>query len=159
MDGWAIREVTEADVEAVVALVSTVLGEFGLSFGEGSDTDDALRRLPGSYIDHGGQFWVAEACGVASGTLGLFPVGDDTFELRKMYLSREARGKGLASALFDVAVAWARGRGARQIVLDTTEQMTAAIRFYERRGFVRDDDQIRGSRCSRGYRLVLPHLR
>jgi len=36
-------------------------------------------------------------------------------------------------------------------VLDTTEQMTRAIRFYEDNGFVRDDAQRRGARCSRGY--------
>jgi hypothetical protein len=33
--------------------------------------------------------------------------------------------------------------------------MTAAIAFYERNGFVRDDAQRRASRCSRGYRLEL----
>lgn len=37
------------------------------------------------------------------------------------------------------------------MVLDTTEAMGAAIAFYERHGFVRDDTQIRGARCTRGY--------
>jgi hypothetical protein len=41
------------------------------------------------------------------------------------------------------------------VVLDTTHSMSAAIAFYERNGFVRDDAQIRGARCSRGYRLDL----
>jgi hypothetical protein len=41
------------------------------------------------------------------------------------------------------------------MVLDTAEQMRAAIAFYEARGFVRDDSWIRGARCTRGYRLDL----
>ena len=37
------------------------------------------------------------------------------------------------------------------MVLDTVEEMTRAIAFYEANGFVRDDSYIRGSRCSRAY--------
>jgi ribosomal protein S18 acetylase RimI-like enzyme len=44
-----------------------------------------------------------------------------------------------------------RANGAGRIVLDTTEQMTRAIAFYEANGFARDDAQVRGTRCSRGY--------
>jgi ribosomal protein S18 acetylase RimI-like enzyme len=57
--------------------------------------------------------------------------------------------------LLDRAVAAARDRGARHVVLDTLHTMDAAVRLYERAGFVRDDAQIRGARCSRGYRLDL----
>jgi ribosomal protein S18 acetylase RimI-like enzyme len=72
-----------------------------------------------------------------------------------MYLAPEARGQGVGRRLLDAAKAFAVERGFRQLVLDTTEQMRAAIAFYERNGFVRDDSQIRGSRCSRGYILTL----
>jgi hypothetical protein len=37
------------------------------------------------------------------------------------------------------------------MVLDTVEQMKGAIGFYEANGFARDDTQIRGARCTRGY--------
>jgi GNAT superfamily N-acetyltransferase len=92
------------------------------------------------------------------GTCGVFPlqpVTPDTFELRKMYLRPAARGRGLGTQLLDVAVAWVKHRGGRRIVLDTVEAMTRAIAFYEAHGFVRDDEQIRGSRCSRGYVRML----
>ena len=45
--------------------------------------------------------------------------------------------------------------GAGPFVLDTAEQMTRAIAFYESQGFVRDDAQKRGARCTRGYLRVL----
>lgn len=150
-----VRRVTAADVPEVIALVSEVLAEHGLAFGDGSATDDQLRHLPAIYDDAGGAFWVAHLDGVLVGTCGVFPIAPATLELRKMYLAVAARGLGVGARLLEVAVAFARGHGARAIVLDTTDQMGRAIAFYERHGFVRDDAQIRGARCSRGYRLDL----
>jgi GNAT superfamily N-acetyltransferase len=68
-----------------------------------------------------------------------------------MYLRADARGMGIGKRLLEGAIAWCRARGAKRVVLDTTEQMTGAIALYEANGFVRDDTQVRGARCSRGY--------
>lgn len=151
----AIRPVTAGDVPAVVELVTVVLREFGLTFGVGAATDDALRELPGSYTGGGGMFWIATRGARLLGTCGVYPVAPATYELRKMYLSPDARGLGLGARLLDVAVAWARAQDGTAMVLDTVEEMTRAIAFYEAHGFVRDDLQIRGSRCTRGYRRPL----
>ena len=151
-----IRPVRADDVPAVVELVRTVLAEFGLTMGAGADTDAQLFALPASYEEHGGHFWVATLeSGAMLGTCGVFPVGEASYELRKMYLASAARGLGLGRRLLDVAIAFARERHALEMVLDTTEQMTRARAFYEANGFVRDDRQIRGARCSRGYRRDL----
>ena len=136
----------------MVALVRETLAEFGLRFGEGSKTDDELARLPASYDSAGGAFWVAvDEGGCVIGTCGVFPVAPGDMELRKMYLHPRSRGTGLGKLLLEESIAWCRARGAGRIVLDTTEQMTRAIAFYEANGFERDDAQVRGSRCSRGY--------
>jgi putative acetyltransferase len=151
-----VREVRHTDLDPVVDLVTRVLAEFGLRFGAGSTTDDEVTRLPGSYSDHGGAFWVAaDDAEQILGTCGAFPVAPSVYELRKMYLLPAARGSGAGRRLLETCVAWARARGAHRLVLDTTEQMERAIAFYEKHGFVRDDAQIRGSRCSRGYALDL----
>jgi GNAT superfamily N-acetyltransferase len=151
-----VRLIRSGDVPAVVALLSDILAEFGLRFGEGSTTDEEVTRLPASYEDHGGAFWVAvDDAGAVVGTCGVFPVAPGALELRKMYLHARSRGTGLGRRLLDEAVAWTLGHGGHALVLDTTEQMTRAIAFYEANGFVRDDAQIRGSRCSRGYRREL----
>ncbi len=144
-----------ADVPAVVELVKATLAEFGLTFGEGSATDAQVTGLPDSYHDAGGAFWVVFDGDTLLGTAGVMPIAEGTFELRKMYLARAARGHGVGKMLLDVCVQHTRDVGARMLVLDTAEQMTAAIRFYERNGFVRDDAQIRGARCTRGYALSL----
>ncbi|MBA3540029.1 MAG: GNAT family N-acetyltransferase [Deltaproteobacteria bacterium] len=153
----SIRAVQAADLANVVVLVTDVLAEFGLTFGNGSATDDELRDLPQSYVARGGAFWVAALDGELVGTCGVFPVAGapTTFELRKMYLRPATRGLGVGTQLLATAIAWSRGQGATQIVLDTVEQMTRAITFYEAHGFVRDDAQVRGARCSRGYTLAL----
>ncbi len=135
----------------MVELVRVVLAEFGLQFGTGASTDEQLFALPKSYQEHGGRFWVAERAGAVVGTCGLFPVDPSVFEVRKMYLLPAVRSLGVGRRLLDEAVAFARQQRARQLVLDTTEQMVRAIKFYEANGFVRDDAQKRGARCSRGY--------
>jgi len=153
-----IRPAQPADVEAIVALVQAVLTEFKITFGQGAETDAQLFELPGSYTNHGGAFFIAEdAAGRLVGTAGVFPTGPGLFELRKMYLLPATRGTGAGQQLFDVCLDFVRAHEGTTMALDTTEQMTAAIRFYERNGFVRDDTQRRASRCSRGYRLdVVP---
>ncbi len=150
-----VRPVQPRDVDATLALITDVLAEFGLIFGQGSTTDDELRDLPGSYADRGGMFWVAARDGVLLGTCGVFPLQSGTFELRKMYLLPASRGLGLGKQLLEVAVRWSRDHGGTRIVLDTVEEMTRAIAFYEAHGFTRDDCQVRGSRCTRGYVRVI----
>jgi putative acetyltransferase len=149
----AVRCVTAGEVPDVIELVTAALAEFGLVFGKGAATDEELRSLPTSYVSRGGAFWVARstATGELLGTCGVSPVAAATYELRKMYLRPAARGLGLGKRLLDQATAWTVGAGGRTLVLDTIEAMTRAIAFYEANGFVRDDGQIRGARCTRGY--------
>ncbi len=151
----SIREVALADVPAVVDLVREVLAEFGITFGLGAGTDDQLLGLPASYADEGGAFFVAEDQGRITGTAGVVRLEPGIFELRKMYLRPTTRGHGVGQALFERCLAFVRAHGGVRVVLDTTEQMTAAIAFYERNHFIRDDTQRRAPRCNRGYRLEL----
>lgn len=155
-----VRPFEPRDRDAVVELVEKVLAEYGIRFGVGSSTDEQLRALPGSYRDHGGEFWIAEADGAVIGCVGMMPLpaseaGPGVAELRKMYLSPAARGKGSGKRLLQAAIAWAKAMGLRHIVLDTLNEMSSAIALYTGAGFVRDDAQIRAPRCSRGYRLDL----
>lgn len=150
-----VRPAVADDIPAVIDLVTTVLAEFGLTFGVGATTDDHLRELPHSYADGGGMFWVAYVDGALAGTCGVYPVEPESFELRKMYLLPSTRGLGLGTRFLDVAVEWTRAHGGKRLVLDTVEQMSRAIAFYEANGFVRDDAQRRGPRCTRGYRREL----
>jgi ribosomal protein S18 acetylase RimI-like enzyme len=57
-----------------------------------------------------------------------------------MWVEPAARGAGVADALVDAVVAWARDSGAAALLLEVTRGNDVAARFYRRRGFVRSDD-------------------
>jgi ribosomal protein S18 acetylase RimI-like enzyme len=61
--------------------------------------------------------------------------GADDCWLEDLYVTGEARGKGLGRALVNAAFERARARGCRRIELDVNEVNTDAIAFYESLGF------------------------
>ena len=93
----------------------------------------AVRRRASHYV------WTSVAFGAACGAAGF----------AYMWFSEQIYD--VLTMPLDTAIAWSREHGGSSMVLDTVEEMTSAIRFYEAHGFTRDDRQIRGSRCTRGY--------
>src|SRR6185437_16242453 len=104
--GYAIRPVTPADVEAIRALVLETLGEYGLTPDPGG-TDRDLDDPIASYVRRGGTFdVVVDAEGRFAGCCGVYPQGEGTCEVRKMYLATHARGHGVGKRLLERAVAF-----------------------------------------------------
>jgi ribosomal protein S18 acetylase RimI-like enzyme len=58
-----------------------------------------------------------------------------TVNLFQMWVAPECRGSGLARALLDGAVDWARARGARTVGLGVNCANPAAVALYRRAGF------------------------
>jgi len=90
--------------------------------------------------------WVAERGGVVLGTVALWPNGargseawlPNACDLRHLAVSREARGRGVSKALLDEAERWARGSGAKRVVLHVRRGAKGVRELYERRGYLRD---------------------
>src|SRR5215467_5417009 len=80
-------------------------------------------------------FWVVEAGGTIVGTFGIEARSDDTTELRRMYLDRSFRGRGIAQQMLYAAEARARDLGFSRMILSTAEVQKAAIAFYRKRGY------------------------
>lgn len=72
------------------------------------------------------------------GTCGLLKTGEGEFELIKMGVLPEARGRGVGEALLNAAIAKAFALGARHLFLLTNSKSEAAIRMYLRAGFAHD---------------------
>lgn len=110
--------------------------EFGIAISLEDQPD--LNAIPNFYQHGTGNFWVAEAAGRVVGTIALLDIGDGQAALRKMFVARDYRGKelGLAAALLQTLLTWARSHAIEVIFLGTTDKFIAAHRFYEKHGFI-----------------------
>jgi GNAT superfamily N-acetyltransferase len=114
---------------------------------------------------------VAERAGTLVGSVWLYPpqakayahgpVSANWPEVRLMAVAPSARGQGIGAALLRECERRARRSGATMLGLHTQDAMQAAIRLYERAGFVRApelDFQPPAGVFVKGYHLSLSHL-
>ncbi|UCE61121.1 MAG: GNAT family N-acetyltransferase [Phycisphaerales bacterium] len=150
-----IREATNADTEQVKEIVFTALTEYGLSH-DSSGVDSDLEDIEANYIRAGGTFEVVEDDdGRIIGCVGLHRIGEGVCELRKMYLKREARGKGLGKTLLKRSIERAGKLGFRRVELETAAPLKEAIALYEQYGFRPIESERICSRCDQAYALDL----
>jgi putative acetyltransferase len=150
-----LRPATNADCEPVRNLVFTVLVEYGLKPDPGC-TDADLDDIGRSYLARGGVFYVLqEQDGSIVGSYGLYPTEPGVCELRKMYLHRDYRDRGLGRRFLEEALAHARQSGFRRITLETASVLKEAIRLYESYGFKPVKADRLSCRCDQAYSLDL----
>ncbi|WP_349245345.1 GNAT family N-acetyltransferase [Anaerobaca lacustris] len=156
MTTWPqLRRATNADCEPVKTLVFTVLDEYGLR-PDPDGTDADLDDIERSYFARGGTFRILqEEDGSLVGAYGLYPLQNHTCELRKMYLRRTHRGRGLGRRLLEDALASARELGFTTVTLETASVLKEAIALYKRYGFVPCPSDHLATRCDQAYILVL----
>ena len=152
---FTIRLATAADAPAARAVVFPVLESYGLR-PEPAGTDADLFDLEAAYFRCGGAFWVAEdGRGRIVATCGLSPVDAQAVELRKMYVLPDARRRGLASRLLELALAFAKARGFERVELETASVLREAIALYRKAGFVPRPGAVAVARCDQAYVLDL----
>lgn len=113
--------------------------------------DEAQLADPrGEIIDPGGDILFVEdpELGIV-GTCGLLKTGEAEFELIKMAVLAEARGRGAGEFLLRATIERAFALGAEGLFLLTNSKSEAAIRMYERNGFVHDAEIL--ARCGGEY--------
>ncbi len=133
----------------------TVLDEYGLK-PDPDGTDADLDDIEQSYYARGGAFCVLEEeDGSIVGAYGLYPLQNHTCELRKMYLRRTHRGRGLGRRLLEDALASARELGFTTVTLETASVLKEAIALYKRYGFVPCPSDHLAARCDQAYVLEL----
>ena len=76
------------------------------------------------------------------GTCGLLKTGEREFELVKMAVVPEAQGRGAGEILLRAGIARALEMGCERLFLLTNSKSQAAIRLYERNGFVHDAELL-----------------
>lgn len=95
-------------------------------------------QLPAEEIASGrGAFLVALRDGRAVGCGALRRVGDGAGEIKRMYVRREERGRGVAHQLMIAIETEAQALGLATLLLETGVRQPEAIKLYERFGFRR----------------------
>jgi ribosomal protein S18 acetylase RimI-like enzyme len=99
--------------------------------------EEDLRNIERDYLTPGSNFWVAEANRRLVGMVAIQRIDSITGRLRRMRVTGAWRRKGVATDLLLTAEDFCAEMGYKRIILDTTEDQTAAHALYEKNGFTR----------------------
>mgnify|MGYP005849595915 CR=1 FL=1 len=139
--GHLIRPATDADGAAIARVIETVFARYPHCFLVPEEVPE-LAAVATHYGRLGGAIWVAVATDPGGaeervvGSLAIARTRDPaTFELFKVYLLPEARGRGLATLMLDRALAHARAAGGRRVRLWSDTKFVEGHAFYRRAGF------------------------
>lgn len=92
-----------------------------------------------AYVAPGGQILLAELDRRVVGCVALAPGGGGAFELSKMAVATEMRGRGAGRRLLAAAIAHARELGATSLFLGSSTKLADAVHLYEDAGFIHVD--------------------
>jgi GNAT superfamily N-acetyltransferase len=95
---------------------------------------DAM-RLPGPYVAPLGAIWLAQSSEGAIGCVALRSLPGCVGEVKRMYVDRAWRGRGVGRALLETLIAHARTLGYDHLRLGTLSDMSAARSLYQSLGF------------------------
>ncbi|MGN6494118.1 MAG: GNAT family N-acetyltransferase [Agriterribacter sp.] len=135
---FTIRMLDNSYSNAVVQLILPIqIDEFHVPITLADQPD--LLQLEENYHRTGGGVWGAVAGEELIGTIALIGVNPHIGAIRKMFVKKEYRGKetGVAQALLNELVEYARRHHITHLYLGTVEMLKAAHRFYEKNGFER----------------------
>jgi len=86
-------------------------------------------------VDKGGDVLIARDGDSIIGCVALVPTGAGVFELSKMSVTPEFRGRGYGRRIIHAAINRARGLGATSLFLGSSTKLPNAVHLYESVGF------------------------
>ena len=88
------------------------------------------------YAKSGGNLWLAiDENGEIGGTIATYKLDDENIELKRLYVRKDYRGKGLSKELYETALNYCKDNSFKKVFLGTYEKLETAIHFYLKRGF------------------------
>jgi len=133
-----IREATDADSEAVIALIGACFRQYDGCVMDLPGLDSDLPAVASHFAQRDGRFWVLEdRSGRILGCAGFEPKAVNVIELKRLYVDPDARRRGIASTLYTLVREVAEARGALAIELWSDTRFSEAHAFYLAHGFRR----------------------
>ena len=151
--GYYMRRASNRDIPKVKELIFSILREYDLvpdEFG----IDSSLSDLELNYFNKGGFFGVVVSpSDEIVGTIGIVNNGNDVFELKKMFLKKELRGKGFGKMMMNFILDFAKRNKCKKLELETVQVLHEAIGLYKRYGFNPVKPKVINDRVDQAYEL------
>lgn len=128
---FSVHRAAQDEIDAAFAIVSEY---YEAARVVARDSREEFARL---YFGKGAGVWLSAARGKMIGCIALraLPTFTAAGEVKRLYVKPAHRGKGIAAGLLEVLEGYAAECGYEWLYLDTTDEMVAAARFYERNGY------------------------
>jgi ribosomal protein S18 acetylase RimI-like enzyme len=134
MENLQLRQYEASDQDAVWQLHVDGLKQTG-SYIDNRKYDEDMLDIKGTYLNNGGEFFVASLDNKVVGMGGLLKMNNEIAEVKRMRVNLDYQQKGIGSLILKSLIKKAKELGYKKLELDTTENMDAAKRLYEKHGF------------------------
>lgn len=123
-----LRKYKDSDKKQAIKLIAEVLLEI---FKKKLKNKADLESIKESYK----VFYIAEYNGKIIGTIALKKEADNTAKIKRFYVKKSYRKKGIGQKLMNKLVRFAVKNSYKKLVLSTYPEMKEAIEFYRKYGF------------------------
>jgi GNAT superfamily N-acetyltransferase len=135
-----IRPVIDNDAEGLFALIGACFAEYDGVHLEPEGLDRDLHSYATNIAAADGEAFAVDRDGALVALVSYAPLMGARFQLKRIYLSNQLRGSGMGLKLLCYVESRARDRGATEMELWSDTRFGRAHRFYEREGYVRQDE-------------------
>jgi ribosomal protein S18 acetylase RimI-like enzyme len=94
-----------------------------------------LNDPQGIVLNNGGFIWLAKAGEEIVGSVGIMNEGEGIFEVIKMGVNENWRGKGIGKLLIEICLQKSKEIGVKRLILFSNHQLQTALSLYEKYGF------------------------
>jgi putative acetyltransferase len=115
-----------------LALVTSLDSELAIRNGDANDFFAQFNK-----VDHIQHVIVAYEGNLPVGCGAIKAFEENAMEVKRMYVLPEKRGLGIAGIILHELEIWAKALGCQRCVLETGDDMLAAVRLYEKAGYQR----------------------
>lgn len=149
---YLIRRISADENIEANHIIGAVMKEYDLPPHDGAGVS-AEYDIFGEYVDD--FFGVVAYKGSIVGTIALKKLTLSQGMLKKNYLLKDHRGKGVGTFMLQKVLALGKEWGLSEIMLETSGILKEAIHLYKKNGFVSVDNKASSDHCEIKYSLVL----